>query len=184
MKNVKYFMLGAAAAAILSIGVGVSGVKAAEITKDLKTADGTVIGTVNLKDTAQGVLLTIDAKGMNAGSTHAIHVHETGKCAPDFKAAGGHFNPADHAHGMMSEEGQHAGDMPNLHANENGMVKQEILNTMITLEPEDTDNGRHSIYDADGSALIIHEGADDYASQPTGEAGGRLACAVLAEPKE
>lgn len=151
---------------------------------ELTNAEGAVIGSVMLKEAKTGVLITIDAEGMSAGSTHAVHIHETGKCSPDFTAAGGHFNPSGHEHGMMHGEGQHAGDMPNLHASADGTVKQEILNTLITLEDADTEDGRHTIHDADGSALIIHEGADDYTSQPTGAAGGRLACAVLAEPKE
>ena len=154
-------------AAVIALGLGSNAAMADHHMHDLMAADGSKIGSVTLKETAQGVLLTVDAKGMEAGSTHAIHIHETGACSPDFKAAGGHFNPGAHNHGMMDAEGQHAGDMPNLHANAEGAVKQEILNTMITTKAEDKD-GRHSIHDADGSALIIHAGADDYTSQPTG----------------
>lgn len=182
MKKFRFLTLAAAVAA-LSFGMG-AGAKADDHNYELKNAEGAVIGSVALKESETGVLITIDTAGLDANSTHAIHIHETGKCSPDFTAAGGHFNPSGHNHGMMDAEGQHAGDMPNLHANADGKVKQEILNTMITLDETDTDDGRHSIHDADGSALIIHEGADDYASQPTGDAGGRLACVVLAEPKE
>tara|TARA_R100001143_G_scaffold52648_1_gene47924 strand:+ start:179 stop:727 length:549 start_codon:yes stop_codon:yes gene_type:complete len=182
MKKFKILTLTAAVAA-LSLGAG-AGAKADDHSHQLKNAEGAVIGSVMLKEAETGVLITIDAMGMTEGSTHAVHIHETGKCAPDFTAAGGHFNPAGHNHGMMDAEGQHAGDMPNLHADAEGKVKTEILNTMITLDDSDTDDGRHTIHDADGSALIIHMGADDYASQPTGDAGDRLACVVLAEPKE
>ena len=183
MKKLKFLTLSAATLALM-MGAGVPGAQADNHSYELKNAEGTVIGSVMLKEAETGVLITVDAEGLGADSTHAVHIHETGKCSPDFTAAGGHFNPSGHNHGMMDAEGQHAGDMPNLHANAEGKVKQEILNTMITLDEADTDDGRHSIHDADGSAMIIHEGADDYASQPTGDAGGRLACVVLAEPKE
>jgi len=191
MKKLKFLSLSAATLALM-MSAGVSGAMAhdhadhaaADHKYELKNAEGAVIGSVMLKEAKTGVLITIDAMGMTEGSTHAVHIHETGKCSPDFTAAGGHFNPSGHNHGMMDAEGQHAGDMPNLHTTAEGAVKQEILNTMITLEDADTDDGRHTIHDADGSALIIHVGADDYASQPTGDAGDRLACVVLAEPTE
>lgn len=179
MKKLKFLTL-SAAVAVLGFGANAN---ADDHGYELKNAEGSVIGSVMLKEAETGVLITIDADGMSAGSTHAVHIHETGKCSPDFTAAGGHFNPAGHEHGMMHGDGQHAGDMPNLHASAEGHVKDEILNTMITLNETDTE-GRHTIHDADGSALIIHEGADDYTSQPTGAAGGRLACTVLSEPKE
>lgn len=182
MKKFKFLTL---SAAVIAIGAFSSGAaKADDHSHDLKNAAGEVVGTVAMKETASGVLLNIDLKGLEAGGSHAVHIHETGKCDPDFTAAGGHFNPAGHNHGMMDEKGQHAGDMPNLHVAADGAIKQEILNTMITTNAEDTADGRHSIHDVDGSAIIIHEGTDDYTSQPTGEAGGRMACAVLAEPKE
>ncbi len=178
----KYFLTCATVLGLMASGHPTT-THASQPAHDIVNPDGKTIGHVMMKETEKGVLFTINASGMDAGSTHAIHIHETGKCTPDFKAAGGHFNPAGHNHGMMDAEGMHAGDMPNLHADESGNVKQEILNTMVTTKAEDN-NGKYTLNDADGSALIIHAGADDYTSQPTGEAGDRIGCAVLAAPKE
>ena len=140
----------------------------------LKNAEGKEVGSVNLTQTAQGVLLNVQVKGLPPGE-HAFHVHAVGKCEPPFTSAGGHFNPANKKHGMMSPEGQHAGDMPNLHVPQSGDLTVEVLNTNITLEKSKP----NSVYDADGSAVIIHAGTDDYKTDPTGEAGGRIACGVI-----
>jgi Cu-Zn family superoxide dismutase len=140
----------------------------------LKGTDGKEVGSVNLTQTSQGVLLNVSVKGLPPGE-HAFHVHAVGKCEPPFNSAGGHFNPGGKKHGMMSPEGQHAGDMPNLHIPQSGDLTVEVLNVNITL-----DKGKpNSVFDADGSAVIIHAGSDDYKSDPTGEAGGRIACGVI-----
>lgn len=140
----------------------------------LKNADGKDVGSVTLTQTPHGVLLGLAVKGMPAGE-HAFHVHAVGKCEPPFTSAGGHFNPGNHKHGMMAAEGQHAGDMPNLHIPENGELAVEVQNAAITLE-----KGKpNSVFDGDGSALVIHVGKDDYKTDPTGDAGGRIACGVI-----
>lgn len=90
---------------------------------------------------------------------------------------GGHFNPEAKKHGLEAADGAHAGDMPNLHVPPNGDLAVEILNTAVTLE-----KGRpNSVFDPDGSALIVHTSADDYKSDPAGNAGGRIACGVITE---
>ena len=140
----------------------------------MKNAEGKEVGSVNLTQTTQGVLINAALKGLPPGE-HAFHVHAVGKCEPPFTSAGGHFNPGAKKHGMMSPEGQHAGDMPNLHIPQNGDLTVEVLNAAITLE-----KGKpNSVYDADGSAIIVHAGSDDYKTDPTGEAGGRIACGVI-----
>ena len=140
----------------------------------LKNADGKEIGSANLTQTQQGVLINVSVKGLPPGE-HAFHVHAVGKCEPPFTSAGGHFNPGTKKHGMMAPEGQHAGDMPNLHIPQSGDLTVEVLNANITLE-----KGKpNSVYDADGSAVIIHAGKDDYKTDPTGDAGGRIACGVI-----
>jgi len=140
----------------------------------LKDADGKAVGTAELIQSPAGVLVKLAVKGLPAGE-HAFHVHAVGKCEPPFNSAGRHFNPGNKKHGMMSAEGQHAGDMPNLHIPAGSELIVEVLNAAITLE-----KGKpNSVFDADGSALIVHAGKDDYSTDPTGEAGGRIACGVI-----
>jgi len=140
----------------------------------LKTADGKDAGTVKLAQMPGGVLLTLSVKGLPAGEK-AFHVHAVGKCEPPFTTAGGHFNPDQKKHGMMSPEGSHAGDMPNLHIPASGDLTVEVLNAAITLEK----GKANSVFDADGSAIVIHAGKDDYKSDPAGDAGARIACGII-----
>ena len=140
----------------------------------LKSADGKDVGSVTLTQAPGGVLLSVSVKGLPAGE-HAFHVHAVGKCEAPFTSAGGHFNPANKKHGMMAMDGAHAGDMPNLHIPASGELTVEVMNSAITLE-----KGKpNSLLDDDGSAVIIHAGKDDYKTDPTGEAGGRIACGVV-----
>lgn len=140
----------------------------------IKGADGKDIGNAELVQTPTGVLLKFSVKGLPPGE-HALHVHAVGKCEPPFTTAGGHFNPDNKKHGLMAAEGHHAGDMPNLHIPASGELAFEVMNTAITLEK----GKANSVFDADGSAIVIHAGKDDYKSDPTGEAGGRIACGLI-----
>jgi len=140
----------------------------------LKSADGKDVGTVRLTRLPDGVLLTLAVKGLPPGE-HAFHVHAVGKCEPPFTSAGGHYNPAGKKHGITVAEGHHAGDMPNIHIPQGGDLTVEVVNTAITLQ-----KGKpNSVFDADGSAVVIHAGADDYRSDPAGAAGGRIACGII-----
>ena len=137
-------------------------------------ADGKETGMATFTQTPSGVLLKVAVKGLPAGE-HALHVHAVGKCEPPFTSAGGHFNPDNKKHGLMAADGHHAGDMPNLTIPQSGELTAEVLNASITL-----DKGKpNSVFDADGSALVIHAGKDDYKTDPTGDAGGRIACGVI-----
>jgi len=143
-------------------------------TAALKNGEGKEVGSTNLTQTPHGVLINVSVKGMPPGE-HAFHVHAIGKCEPPFTSAGGHFNPDNKKHGMLAAEGYHAGDMPNLHIPQNGDLTVEVVNANITLE-----KGKpNSVFDADGSAIVIHAGSDDYKSDPAGDAGGRIACGVI-----
>lgn len=145
----------------------------AEVATVLKDADGIQVGEVTLTDVSSGVLLTIDLFEVPPGN-HALHIHAVGKCEPPkFESAGPHFNPEDKEHGFKNPKGPHAGDMPNIHVPDSGKLKIEVLNSFVTL------SGKNAILDDDGSAIVIHEGADDYVSDPAGHAGNRLACAVV-----
>ena len=142
----------------------------------LKDATGKDVGQVQLLQTPHGVLIKLTVKGVPPGD-HAFHVHAVGKCEPPFTSAGGHFNPETHKHGMEAADGPHAGDMPNLHIPPGGELVVEIANPMISLAK----GQKNSVFDADGSAIIIHTGADDYKTDPTGNAGDRIACGVITE---
>ncbi|WP_159982501.1 MULTISPECIES: superoxide dismutase family protein [unclassified Novosphingobium] len=144
---------------------------------DVIGLDGKSRGMVMLQETPAGVLVSADLKGLPEGD-HGFHFHQKGLCdtAEKFNTSGGHFAGGDHMHGYMVMKGPHGGDMPNQHVGADGMLKTQILNTGVTLSP-----GPKSLLDADGTALVIHAGVDDYTSQPAGNAGGRIACAVISK---
>jgi len=105
---------------------------------------------------------------------HAFHIHAFGKCEPqDFKSAGPHFDPDQTRHGYLNPEWSHAGDMPNLHVPADGKLQVEILVPNVSLSDE------APLLDAEGSALVIHAGADDYKTDPAGNSGDRIACGVI-----
>ena len=144
---------------------------------DIKSPAGEVMGQVELSSLgAEGVQVDVGVEGLSAG-LHAMHFHETGKCeGPSFKSAGGHYNPTNSAHGSKMQDGPHAGDMMNIYVYEDGRGDSEIVNERVSLNG---DYGLPALFDADGTALIIHERADDYESQPSGAAGARIGCAVI-----
>ena len=139
----------------------------------LKDASGKEVGAATLTVTPSGVLISLDLTAVPPGE-HGFHVHTTGKCEPpDFKSAGPHFNPDQTKHGFMTPEGPHAGDLPNLHVPADGKLQVEVLEPNVTL------SGEAPLLDADGSALVIHAGADDYKTDPAGNSGNRIACGVI-----
>src|SRR5262245_23868376 len=140
----------------------------------LKDKDSKDVGSATLTQTPGGVLIALTVKGLPAGE-HAFHVHGTGKCEAPFMSAGGHFNPDKKKHGMLAPDGSHAGDMPNLHIPASGELVVEVLNTAVTLEK----GKANSLFGPEGTALIIHANKDDYKTDPTGEAGGRIACGLV-----
>ena len=140
---------------------------------DLHNEQGKKVGTATLEETPHGVLISLDFDGVPPG-THAFHIHEVGKCEPPFKSAGGHFNPTDKKHGVLSAAGMHAGDLPNITVPESGKLKVDVFATGVTLG-----GGANGLFDADGSSLVLHAGPDDYKTDPAGEAGARVACGVV-----
>jgi len=142
----------------------------------IKDAQGQTVATVTLRDVPSGVLLKADFTGVTPG-VHALHIHTTGKCeAPMFTSAGGHFAPGGTKHGLMSAMGPHAGDLPNIFVGADGKLSEEVLVKGVTLAP-----GATSLLDADGSAIVLHATADDYLTDPAGNAGGRIACGVVGQ---
>jgi Cu-Zn family superoxide dismutase len=143
----------------------------------LQDAGGKQVGTVTLRQTpANGVWLNVKLDGLPAGM-HGFHIHETGKCAGDFKSAGAHYAPAGHQHGVLVAGGAHAGDLPNIHVPDSGRLQLEVFVPSISLKQ----GAKNTLFDADGSAFVVHQGVDDYTSQPSGDAGARIACGVVAD---
>lgn len=134
---------------------------------------GQQIGTAKLTGLDVGVLIEVEVRGLPANHWVGFHVHETGTCDHNsaHNSAGGHFNPTRRAHGLLLPGGPHAGDMPNQYVPADGTLRAQVLNTFVAL-----DHGTTGILNR---ALMIHGGTDDYRSQPAGDAGPRLACAVI-----
>lgn len=160
-------ILSFALAAVLAAGQA----SAASVAAQVKDRDGNDLGTAEVHDTPSGMaIIRLNLKGLPPGS-HAIHLHETGDCsAADFTSAGGHI-AGDHQHGALNAEGPHPGDMPNLIVPESGSVMAEGFLPFMSV-PE-------LLQDGDGAAFVMHEGIDDYQSQPAGDAGDRIACGVF-----
>lgn len=164
------FALVALAAGAFAAGAGAQGM--AHI--DVKDATGKSVGMAMIS-AAQGggVSIAIDFKGLPPGE-HALHFHMTAKCEAPFTSAGGHFNPGAKKHGMQNPEGPHAGDMANFTVAANGTAKATIVNKNVTMA-----DGANSIYAGGGTALMIHAGADDMKTDPSGNAGDRIACGLV-----
>ena len=140
----------------------------------LAGADGTAYGEVIVAQGDNGLLVNITARGMSPGA-HGVHIHQTGKCeGPDFKSAGGHWNPSDKQHGFDNPQGAHAGDFFNLDIGGDGTGALEA-----TISGASLSDGDNPLLDADGAAFIVHEGPDDLKTDPSGDSGGRLACGVF-----
>jgi Cu-Zn family superoxide dismutase len=158
--------------------IAVAGVAAAQ---DRQTAianfvgkDGKEDGRASLTAAAGGgVLIEVEISGLPANKWVAFHVHETGKCdaATHHESAGKHFNPASAEHGLLAAKGPHAGDMPNQYVGQDGVLRAQVFNSMVSL-----DGKKDGIR---GRALMIHANSDDYRSQPAGGAGERLSCGVI-----
>jgi superoxide dismutase, Cu-Zn family len=141
---------------------------------EIKDAQGKSVGTASLRETKDGVLTTVNVKGLPEG-LHAVHVHSVGKCeGPAFTSAGGHFNPLNKKHGLKNPDGPHAGDLPDMYVNKDGVGRYEVLMESMTLGP-----GQTSIFDSDGSSIVIHATADDNMTDPAGNSGDRIACGVI-----
>lgn len=139
----------------------------------LQTASGLPAGTAQIVESGDTVTLTVALAGLPEG-VHAMHLHTTGSCvAPDFKSAGGHLNPEGKQHGTLNPMGSHLGDMPNVTIAANGVGTATITlkGTPASLEPV--------LFDGDGTAIVIHASPDDSMTDPTGNAGARLACGEL-----
>lgn len=150
----------------------------------IKTADGEFVGYVTAYEDADGVHLLIKSsgEGVIAPGEHGVHIHETGVCERDdnFESAGGHFNPTDEMHGDLDGDPSHGGDLGNMTVADDGSFEHNVVVSKVTLSADEA----NSLQDADGSAIVIHAGADDLSTDPSGESGDREACGVIFAPME
>ena len=144
----------------------------ATATARMKGADGSDMGTVTIEQGPRSLVIRARLQGLTEGG-HGFHIHETGACEPDFGAAGSHLNLTGHSHGELEGEGTHTGDLPNIFAGADGVARADVFTDAATLDA----GAPHTLFDADGSAIIIHAGPDDY--RDVASAGVRVACGVI-----
>lgn len=160
----------------VTAGAADGGAVHADVT--LRNAGGDTIGFANLTEDATGTLhVSVHAKGLTPG-LHGIHIHNVGDCTagvgPFFLASGSHHNPHGAQHGSENAAGPHAGDLPNLQVNAGGVGQVTTKLDLASLSA-----GGGTVFDTNGSALVIHAGPDDLVTDPTGNSGGRVACGVI-----
>jgi len=151
----------------------------------LVNASGEIIGEVQGGDGGDGAVLLVQARGLTPG-THGMHIHEIGICEPpSFESAGAHWNPTGRQHGGQNPQGSHMGDLENVTVGDDGLLRAQIVvpGTYLRAGGRETEPGDHQIVDASGAALVIHAQPDDYRTDPSGNAGARVACAVLGSPE-
>ncbi|HRO67442.1 MAG TPA: superoxide dismutase family protein [Pseudobdellovibrionaceae bacterium] len=159
--------------AVLAFGLS-AGAANETVTIQMMDAQGKNMGTAVLTELSKGVQIELDLKGLTPGEK-AFHIHEKGDCqAPKFTSAGPHLNPDGHKHGHV-EGGPHAGDMSNITVATDGTAKVKVVNESVSLTKKD----RGFLRGPQGAALVVHAKADDYKSQPAGDAGDRLLCGVI-----
>lgn len=166
---------------LTGLAVGLLLASTAAVAQSVPTAEATlsprsdskVAGSVRFTRSGEQVVVSVRAEGLTPGE-HGFHIHESGDCsAPDASSAKGHFNPGGHSHGRFDGASHHLGDMPNLRADDKGTASAEFALAGVTL-----DGGPGGIL---GRSVVIHADADDYASQPAGNSGKRVACGTIVQ---
>jgi superoxide dismutase, Cu-Zn family len=169
------FLLAMFAVMISVTSISAQAASAEHASAVLRDANGDVIGFAKFVEDGTGIVhVNVHVQGLVPG-LHGIHIHAVGNCtAPAFTSAGSHHNPLGDQHGLDNPDGPHAGDLPNLTVNEAGVGHLNTTTDLVTLS-----SGPTTLFDADGSALVIHANTDDQVTDPTGNSGGRIACGVI-----
>ncbi len=169
MKRLAYLTLG-----LFLVLLALPSQTAAKTKVDLKDAQGKDVGNVIIWDQGSGVGLELHLHDLTPGD-HGIHFHQVPKCeGPDFKSAGGHFNPDSKKHGFDNPDGHHAGDMNNFTVDAQGKAEVRLEDKDATLK-----DGPHSLLSNGGAAIVVHAKGDDYKTDPSGNSGDRVACGVI-----
>jgi len=148
-------------------------------TVELRDAGNRVVGQATLTEVSGGVRIVLEASGLRPGPK-GVHLHAAGKCEPPaFASAGDHLNPQNKPHGLLNPDGPHAGDLPNITIDADGKGRLETFTERVSLGP-----GSASLFDDDGTALVIHAAPDDFKTDPSGNTGPRIACGIVEKPPE
>lgn len=160
---------------LLAVSAGFAYLQPPRAVAEIRDAKGDLIGYATFVQRSDGVEVTARVTGLSPGK-HGIHIHAEGKCdPPDFKTAGGHFDPEGRHHGLDNPQGPHAGDLPNLEMGPDGSGVLEYVNSRVTLSP----GAVNSLLKVNGTSIVIHAKPDDQMTDPSGESGSRVACGVI-----
>ena len=148
-------------------------------TVELRDAGNRVVAQATLTEVSGGVRIVLEASGLRPGPK-GVHLHAAGKCEPPaFASAGDHLNPQNKPHGLLNPDGPHAGDLPNITIDADGKGRLETFTERVSLGP-----GSASLFDDDGTALVIHAAPDDFKTDPSGNTGPRIACGIVEKPAQ